>query len=198
MSKIIGLTGGIGSGKTTVAKEFASYGVPVYITDLEAKKLMDSQFVLEQIKNEFGNEVFENEILVRSKLSEIVFNNSEKLAKLNKIVHPAVKLHFKQWLLDHQEFPFVIYESAILFESGSYKECDFLITVVAPLEMRIERVIARDNTTREKVLERIKNQWNDEDKSSKSNFIINNINRSSVKLGIVKILKILGIQQTKS
>ncbi|WP_348797211.1 dephospho-CoA kinase [Flavobacterium adhaerens] len=198
MSKIIGLTGGIGSGKTTVAKEFASYGVPVYITDLEAKKLMDSQFVLEQIKNEFGNEVFENEILVRSKLSEIVFNNSEKLAKLNKIVHPAVKLHFKQWLLDHQEFPFVIYESAILFESGSYKECDFLITVVAPLEMRIERVIARDNTTREKVLARIKNQWNDEDKSSKSNFIINNINRNSVKLGIVKILKILGIQQTKS
>jgi len=198
MTKIIGLTGGIGSGKTTVAKEFASQGIPVYITDQEAKNLMQSDSVLNQIKAEFGDTIFDNGVLIREKLSEIVFNNAERLAKLNSIVHPAVKKHFKQWLLEHQDSPFVIYESAILFESGSYKECDFVINVVTPLEIRIERVMARDKTTREKVLERVKNQLKDEEKSSKSDFIIENISREAIKLGIVKILKFLRIQQTNS
>ena len=121
-------------------------------------------------------------ILIREKLSEIVFNDSNSLTKLNSIVHPAVKQHFKQWLLEHQNEPFIIYESAILFESGSYKECDFIINVVAPLEIRIKRVIARDKTTREKVLERIKNQWNDEEKSSKSDFIIENTSYGGFKV----------------
>src|SRR6478609_8181903 len=170
MVKIIGLTGGIGSGKTTVANEFASQGIPVYITDQEARKLMQSEIVLKQIREEFGESVFEQNLLIREKLSEIVFNNPSRLITLNSIVHPAVKEHFKQWVLEHKNEPCVIYESAILFESGSYKECDFIINVVAPLEIRIERVIARDNTTREKVLERMKNQWNDEEKSSKSDF----------------------------
>ncbi|MDR6845849.1 dephospho-CoA kinase [Flavobacterium granuli] len=198
MTKIIGLTGGIGSGKTTVANEFSSLGIPVYITDLEAKKMMQSDFVLNRIKEEFGNIVFDKDVLLREKLSEIVFNDSEKLAKLNGIVHPAVKQHFKKWLLDHQNNPFVIYESAILFESGSYKECDYVVNVVAPLELRIQRVIERDKTTREKVLERIKNQWNDEEKSSKSDFIVENTSMEAIKLEIVKILNFLRIKQTKS
>ena len=198
MTKIIGITGGIGSGKTTVANEFASYGIPIYITDQEAKKLMQSDLVLNQIRNEFGDAVFENDILMRQRLSEIVFNDSEKLAKLNNIIHPVVKQHFRQWLNDHQKDSFIIYESAILFESGSYKDCDFIINVVAPLEIRIERVILRDHTTREKVLDRMKNQWNDEEKSSKSDFIFENTSLEAVKLGIVKILKILGIKQMKS
>jgi len=124
MTKVIGLTGGIGSGKTTVANEFSSLGVPVYITDLEAKKLMQSDSVLNQIKEEFGDTVFDNGVLLRDKLSEIVFNDDKRLAKLNSIVHPAVKQHFNEWLLEHKNSPLVIYESAILFESGSYKECD--------------------------------------------------------------------------
>lgn len=198
MTKIIGLTGGIGSGKTTVAQLFLSFGIPVYITDLEARNLMQSDNVLDQIKNVFGTVVFEKGVLIREKLSEIVFNDASKLAQLNGIVHPAVKMHFKQWLLEHQKNPFIIYESAILFESGSYKECDFVINVIAPLEIRIQRVIERDKTTREKVLERIKNQWNDEQKSSKSDFIIENVNIEDVKLEIVKILNFLGINQTKS
>jgi dephospho-CoA kinase len=198
MTKIIGLTGGIGSGKTTVAQLFLSFDIPVYITDLEARNLMKSDSVLDQIKNVFGTAVFEKGVLIREKLSEIVFNDASKLAQLNGIVHPAVKSHFKQWLLEHQKDPFIIYESAILFESGSYKECDFVINVVAPLETRIQRVIERDKTTREKVLERIKNQWNDEQKSSKSDFIIENVNIEDVKLEIVKILNFLGINQTKS
>ena len=198
MTKIIGLTGGIGSGKTTVANEFSSLGVPVYITDLEAKNLMQSDAVLNQIKVEFGSTVFNKGTLLREKLSEIVFNNDEKLAKINSIVHPAVKEHFKGWLLEHQNNPVVIYESAILFESGSYKECDFIINVEAPLEVRIQRVVERDNTTREKVLERIKNQWNDEEKSSKSDFVIKNSSIEAIKLEIVKILNFLGIKQIKS
>ncbi|PKB18175.1 dephospho-CoA kinase [Flavobacterium sp. 5] len=198
MVKIIGLTGGIGSGKTTVANEFASKGIPVYITDLEAKNLMQSDTVLNQIRKEFGDTVFENGILIRDRLSEIVFNNSNSLAKLNNIVHPAVKKHFKQWLLEHKNEPFIIYESAILFESGSYKECNFIINVVAPLEIRIKRVIKRDKTTREKVLERIKNQWNDEEKSAKSDFIIENISKEAIMLGIVKILNFLRIKQMNS
>lgn len=198
MTKIIGLTGGIGSGKTTVANEFSSLGIPVYITDLEAKKLMQSDLVLDQIKAEFGDTVFENGILVREKLSEIVFNDNKRLAKLNSIVHPAVKRHFREWLLEHKKDPFVIYESAILFESGSYKECDFIINVEAPLEVRIQRVIERDKTTREKVLERIKNQWNDEEKSSKSDFIVKNTSMEAIKNEIVKILNFLRIKQINS
>lgn len=198
MTKIIGLTGGIGSGKTTVANEFSSLGIPVYITDLEAKKLMQSDSVLNQIREEFGDTVFDNGVLLRDKLSEIVFNNDKRLAKLNSIVHPAVKQHFREWLLEHQNNPFVIYESAILFESGSYKECDYVVNVVAPLEIRIQRVINRDKTTREKVLERIKNQWNDEEKSSKSDFIVKNTSMEAIKLEIVKILNFLRIKQMNS
>jgi dephospho-CoA kinase len=198
MTKIIGLTGGIGSGKTTVANEFATHGIPVYITDQEAKKLMESDTVLNQIRAEFGEAVFDKGELIRERLSEIVFNDSNSLTKLNSIVHPAVKQHFRDWLLEHQKDPYIIYESAILFESGSYKECDFIINVVAPLEIRIKRVIDRDKTTREKVLERIKNQWNDEEKSSKSDFIIENTTKEALKLGIVKILNFLRIKQMNS
>jgi dephospho-CoA kinase len=198
MTKIIGITGGIGSGKTTVANEFLSLGIPVYITDLEAKKLMQSDYVLSQIKEEFGSEVFDKGVLLREKLSEIVFNDDKRLAKLNSIVHPAVKQHFRKWLLEHQDNPLVIYESAILFESGSYKECDYVVNVVAPLETRIQRVIERDKTTREKVLERIKNQWNDEEKSSKSDFIVENTSMEAIKLEIVKILNFLRIKQMNS
>ncbi|WP_281228849.1 dephospho-CoA kinase [Flavobacterium aquiphilum] len=198
MTKIIGLTGGIGSGKTTVANEFSSLGIPVYIADLEARKLMQTDSVLNLIKAEFGSTVFDKGVLLREKLSEIVFNDSRKLEKLNGIVHPAVKKHFDEWLLDHKNNPFVIYETAILFESGSYKKCDFVINVEAPLEVRIQRVIERDNTTREKVLERIKNQWNDEEKSSKSDFIIKNTSIEAIKVEIVKILNFLRIKQINS
>ncbi|REG99685.1 dephospho-CoA kinase [Flavobacterium aquicola] len=198
MTKIIGLTGGIGSGKTTVANEFASHGIPIYITDLEAKKLMQSDVVLKKIREAFDDSVFENDVLNREKLSEIVFNNPESLKILNSIVHPAVKEHFQNWLAKHSKEQFIIYESAILFESGSYKDCDFIINVIAPLEIRIQRVILRDKTTREKVLDRMKNQWNDEEKSSKSDFIIDNTSMKALKLGIVKILNFLRIKQMNS
>lgn len=194
MTKIIGLTGGIGSGKTTIANHFKAAGIPVYIADDEARKIMQSSAIIEEIKKTFGNTIFDAAILNREKLSEIVFNNPEKLKLLNAIIHPAVKKHFGNWILNHKNSPFIIYEAAILFESGSYKNCDLIITVTAPMESRIERVIQRDKTTSEKVLKRMNMQWNDEQRISKSDFVIENVNPEIAKSEVDKILKILKIQ----
>ena len=194
MMKIIGLTGGIGSGKTTVANHFIGAGIPVYIADDEARKIMQSPEILREIKKIFGSVIFKNEVLNRQKLAEIVFSNSDKLKQLNAIIHPAVKKHFGNWILNYKNSPFVIYETAILFEGGSYKDCDKIITVTAPLETRIERVIQRDKTSRENVLKRIKMQWTDDQRLGKSDFVIENINPEITKSEVGKILKILKIQ----
>jgi dephospho-CoA kinase len=198
MTKVIGLTGGIGSGKTTIAKYFNEIGIPIYIADDEAKKVMQDKRVLDDIKTTFGESVFENNILSRTKLAEIVFKDKDKLAALNGIVHPAVKKDFEFWLTEKKEYDYVIYEAAILFESGRYKDCDVIITVTAPEEVRIERVLKRDNTTREQVLSRMAMQWNDEKRISLSNFVINNDNLKIAKQEVVKILKILNIKQNQS
>ncbi len=198
MTKVIGLTGGIGSGKTTIANYFKEKGVPVYIADDAARAVMQSQAVIEKVKEVFGESLFENNVLNRAKLAEIVFNDADKLAKLNAIVHPAVKEDFQSWILQHKNEEYVIYEAAILFESGRYKDCDYIILVTAPEEVRIERVLKRDNTTREQVLSRMQMQWKDEDRILKSNFIINNVNLKIAKEEVVKILKILNIKQNQS
>lgn len=198
MTKIIGLTGGIGSGKTTIANYFEEMGVPVYIADNEAKKLMQSKTIIEEIKSVFGEPVFENEVLNRAKLAEIVFSSSDKLNQLNSIIHPAVKKDFEGWLQKNKNYDYVIYEAAILFESGRYKDCDIVVTVTAPEEVRIERVIKRDKTNKEHVLNRMKMQWKDKDRIVKSNFVIHNDNLKNAKVEVVKILKILNIKQNQS
>lgn len=195
MTKIIGLTGGIGSGKTTIAKYFKSFGIPVYIADDEARKIMQSPEIINAIKNTFGEDIFENGILNREKLAEIVFNDAEKLEKLNNIVHPAVKKHFKLWLLENKTVPYIIYEAAILFESGRYKDCDIIVTVTAPIETRLQRVLERDKTTRELVLKKMEAQWTDEKRIAKSDFVIENISLDSAKREVDQILKILKIKQ---
>ncbi len=174
MTRVIGLTGGIGSGKTTVANQFKALGVPVYIADDEAKQIMESPEIISSIVEHFGTAILSDQKPDRKKLAQLVFNNSEMLEKLNDIIHPAVRQHFSEWLL-RQDYPIVIREAAILFESGSYKDCDAIITVTAPLEIRIERVISRDGSTREQVLKRIQNQWSDEMRIAKSDFVIENI-----------------------
>src|SRR6478672_3150853 len=154
-TKIIGLTGGIGSGKTTVAKYMQSLGIPVYISDLEAKKVMEFPHIIAKIQATFNDSIVTNHKLDREKLAAIVFNHPEKLKELNAIVHPAVKNHFESWVREHQTSPIIVKEAAILFESGSYKDCDAIISVVAPLETRIERVMMRDGIDREAVLKRM-------------------------------------------
>lgn len=194
MTKIIGLTGGIGSGKTTVAKYFSDKGIPVYIADDEGRKISETPKILHLIKTIFGNEVFENEKLNRVKVAQIVFDNPEKLKQLNAIIHPAVKKHFENWVLQNSTSDFVIYETALLFESGSYNNCDFIITVTAPLEDRIQRVMKRDTVSRDAVMKRIHNQWTDEKRIEKSTFIIENSNREETKIQVDKILKKIAIQ----
>lgn len=198
MTKVIGLTGGIGSGKTTIANYFNEMGVPVYIADDGAKRVMQSDDIVKEVRSVFGQNIFDGEVLNRAKLAQIVFNDKEQLARLNAIVHPGVKRDFESWMQNYKNHEYVIYEAAILFESGRYKECDVIVTVTAPEEIRIERVIQRDKTTREQVLSRMKMQWNDEKRISKSNFVINNDNLKNAKEEVVKILKILKIKQNQS
>ncbi len=190
-AKIIGLTGGIGSGKSTIAKMIEDKGFPVYVADVEAKKVMELSTVTAKIQEVFGNEIIDDGKIVREKLAAIVFNEPDKLKKLNAIVHPEVKNHFTNWVANNQKHPLIFKEAAILFESGSYKDCDAVISVIAPLETRIERVIKRDTTTREKVLERIKNQISDEERIAKSNYTITNINLEDAKNQLVEILNLL-------
>lgn len=189
MTKIIGLTGGIGSGKTTIANYFKSLGIPVYIADDEAKRLLDDSKIQQKIIEVFGENIIENNKVVREKLAAVVFQNPEKLNALNAIIHPAVKEHFVNWLSQHQENPIIIKEAAILFESGTYKDCDKIITVVTPLETRIKRVISRDETTKEAVLNRVKNQWTDKMRIAKSDFVIKNYDLSDAKSQADEILQ---------
>ena len=186
---IVGLTGGIGSGKTTVANLFNDLGVPIYVTDVAAKRIMISDVaVIESIKMLLGSEAYlkANE-LNTNYISSKVFKNKSLLKELNSIVHPAVAKDFLIWY-DNQNSDFVIKESAILFESGSYKSCKYVITVTAPLEDRINRVIRRDGVTKKQVLHRVMNQLNDEDKIDRSNFIINNKSLDATKLQVEKII----------
>ena len=191
MTKIIGLTGGIGSGKTMVANYIKSLGIPVYIADDEARELMTSNKIIEAITTAFGKEIVNKGILNREKLAQLVFNNPEKLPKLNSIVHPEVKKHFDTWVEKNKKFPFVVKEAAILFESGSNKYCDAVITVTSPLETRLQRVMKRDKTDRESVLKRIQNQWTDEQRIEKSNYVIHNLSVEATKKQVDEILKLL-------
>lgn len=191
-TKVVGLTGGIGSGKTAVAHYMQSKGIPVYISDLEAKKVMEFPEIIAQISNAFGTDMIDaNKALDREKLASIVFNEPEKLKQLNSIVHPAVKKHFDNWIMQHQKFPVIVKEAAILFEIGSYKDCDMIITVSAPLETRIERVLKRDKTTREKILQRINNQLSDEERIARSQFVVKNENFDETKKQVDEILNLL-------
>jgi dephospho-CoA kinase len=188
MTKIIGLTGGIGSGKTTISKFFEAEGIPVFISDLEAKKIIELPETIAEISKIFPGAIVKNS-LNKKILSELVFKNPTELEKLNRIIHPLVKAQFDKWLKQNVNQKFVVKEAAILFESNGYKNCNKIITVVTPLETRIERVMLRDNSSRNQVLDRIKNQSSDEEKISKSDFVIHNENKNTAKKEFDEILK---------
>lgn len=199
MTKIIGLTGGIGSGKTTVSKYIASKGIPVYIADDEAKKIMNKPSVIAEIKAIFTTDICTKDGRInRKKIASIVFNNKDKLNELNAIVHPKVRQHFKDWLTQHATEDFVVKEVAILFETKMDKECYKTILVTAPLEERIKRTMKRDNTTRENVLARMKNQLSEEEKIKRSDFIIVNNNLTETYKKTDSILKKFKIINKKS
>ena len=184
---IVGLTGGIGSGKTTVLKMFKTLEIDCYIADIEAKKLMNSsKKIRKALIEEFGEDAYVDIGLNRKYIAKIVFENPKKLKKLNNIVHPRVNKHFKKFAKKATS-TYVIYENAILFESKGDKKCDFIITVTAPIEDRIERILARDTTTKVDIINRIKNQLSDEEKILKSDFVISNVDLKETQKTVKKV-----------
>ncbi|WP_396209717.1 dephospho-CoA kinase [Flavobacterium sp.] len=192
MTKIIGLTGGIGSGKSTVAHYIASKGIPVYVADEAAKSLMEQPEVVAQIKAIFSQNVIAADgKLDRETIAKLVFSDPDLLHKLNAIVHPLVKAHFLGWMQQYKSEPFVVKEVAILFETGGNAACDKVILVTAPEAIRIQRAMLRDNVSEEAVLNRMKNQLSDAEKSKKSDFVISNIDLKETFVQTDEILKIL-------
>ncbi|MCB7479675.1 dephospho-CoA kinase [Christiangramia sediminis] len=185
--KVVGLTGGIGSGKTTVAGFFKELNIPIYIADEAGKRLMNtSSEIRQEIIALFGEEAYQDTLPDRKFIASKVFNDKDLLSKLNKIIHPAVEKDFKTWLKD-QSSEYVIYEAAILFETGGYKKCDFSILVTAPQKLRIDRLQKRDNSSVEEIKERMNNQWNDVKKSQMADFLINNKELAQTKLQVEHI-----------
>jgi len=188
----VGITGGIGSGKSIVAKILTVIGFPVFDSDTEAKLLMvNNRNVIQQVKEVFGEEAYIDKQLNRKYLADKIFNNEELKEQLNAIVHPAVRQEFEDWS-NRQDSSLVFNEAAILFEIGRYKDFDYTILVTAPEELRIQRVIDRDKTTRKEVLKRMENQWKDEEKKALASFVINNDNEELVTLQVESILRSLG------
>lgn len=170
----MGLTGGIGSGKTTVAKMFQELGVPLYIADDRAKVLMnESLLIKDKLVGLFGGEAYINGSLNRPFLAKSIFDDANLLKEMNAIVHPEVGKDFSNWKTQ-QDALYVLKEAAIIFENDLQSQYDIIITVIADLDQRIARVMARDNSNREKILAIVKNQWSDEQKIALSDFVITN------------------------
>ena len=187
--KKIGITGGIGSGKTYVASVFQSLGIPIFNADIQAKKIMtSSRKLIKLLKEEFGNDIYKDSDLNKEKLASIVFSNSDKLQKLNSLVHPIVKEEFNNWC-KKQTSPYVIKEAAILFESNSHIGLDAVICVSAPLDLRIERLLNRDDYSEKEIKKRIENQISQEEKEKLSDYIIVNDEKELLLPKIIKIHK---------
>lgn len=170
----VGITGGIGSGKSTVCQVFETLGIPVFYADTAARYLMEHDAVLiDNIKQLFGKDIYSNGVLRRDKIAAIVFKDPSVLGKLNSIVHPATIKYGNEWM-QSQTTPYAIKEAAIFFESGSNKGMDIMIGVYAPEQLRILRVMSRDQVTQEKIIERMSRQMNEEEKMRLCDHVITN------------------------
>lgn len=195
----LGITGGIGSGKTSVCRVFEVLGITVFSADREAQDIMENDDdIIAGIKSISGKDLYKNGSLDRTELASIIFNNTTILKKVNSLVHPVVFDHFAKWTLI-QSAPYVIMEAAILFESGASAVVDKIATVVAPVEQRVKRVILRNRLSQEQVMERMRNQMDDEERIRKSDFVINNSENDMIIPSILKIHnEILTFINTKS
>lgn len=177
----LGITGGIGSGKSIISQLFSIIGIPVYIADVESKKLTATSPVIRiKLIEAFGSELYKDEVLDKTLLASYIFTDNKKLQIANNIIHPEVEKHFLNWLEIHHSYPIVAHEAAILFESGLNSIMDKVVMVYAPLETRIERVMKRDKASRDKVVERINSQMPDEEKANLSDYVIQNDGKHSV------------------
>ncbi len=172
--KIVGLTGGIGSGKTTVAGFFKDLGIPVYIADDAGKRLLaENSDIREKVSKLLGVAAYNEQVPDRKYIANRVFKDKDLLEKLNAIIHPAVASDFQDWV-SKQTSEYIIYEAAILFEAGGYKKCDLSILVTAPHELKIGRLQKRDDSTVEEIEARMGHQWPDEKKAKLADFLIEN------------------------
>ena len=184
---LVGLTGGIGSGKSTVINYFKELGITCYQADDEAKELMNSdKGLIKKIKNSFGDSIYINSKLDRKKLSAIVFTDKQKLELLNSIVHPYVNRHFENYCKGLEDI-YIIKEVAIIFEIGTQNKFDKIILVRAPKEDRVKRIVNRDKCNRQDAINRINNQIADDDKIDQCDFIIDNINLEEISNKVLKI-----------
>jgi dephospho-CoA kinase len=191
MALIIGITGGIGSGKSTVGTVFKFLKVPVFEADKVAKQLLDTHPKIKKgLIHQFGANIYtENGTVDRKKLAEIIFNDEVQLRKMNSLVHPVVREEFEKWVKKNIEEPYVIHEAAILFESGFYKMMDYTILVSAPKEKRIKWVMERDGVSKMQVEERMKNQLPEEEKQKLADIVLLNDNQNLLIPKIVEIDK---------
>lgn len=188
---IIGLTGGIGAGKSYIANEFSKKGIPIYNSDEQAKLLMNShEIIRKKLIEKFGHDVYLKNSLNKAFLADKIFKNKALIEWVNNLVHPIVANHFEDWC-HKQRNNIVIKEAAILIESGAYKQCDKLIVVTAPEETRLKRVCERDNMTPEQVKQRINNQILDSERLKYADFVINNDGTVVVEKEVNKILNAL-------
>jgi dephospho-CoA kinase len=194
--KIVGLTGGIGSGKSTVAHEFEDLGIPVFIADDVSKKLLATDpTVIQAVVNLLGENSYDRDdkgLVVPNKkyIATKVFSDKELLTSLNKIMHPAVRAYFKEWI-QKQNSPYIIYEAAILFESNSHLQCDKVVLVTAGIEKRIRRVMNRDATSRAEVVARLRHQWSEGQRLELSDFVIVNEDLQQLSMFVCSIHEVL-------
>ena len=186
----LGLTGGIGSGKTTVAKVFETLGVPVFFADDEAKKFLFSNEVKSQLVELFGSSII-NEAgeINKAELASIVFNDKESLKMLNSLIHPLLMQSFNSWVSEksQEKRQYIVMEAAILFEAGFDSEVDKVLCVSAPIEDRVNRVVGRDGASKQQVYSRLNNQMSDKERELKSDFVIQNSNKDMIVEAVVKI-----------
>ncbi len=183
----VGLTGNIGSGKSTVSKIFEALRVPVYHADTEAKKFLDTPEVISQLRALFGESITVDNRINRKTLAAIVFNDEKKLQQLNEIIHPFVEEDYKYWCSKQRDVVYTLQEAAILVESGFYRFMDKIVVVTAPVETRINRIIERDQATRDEVLSRMERQLPETELKGYADFIVSN---SGEKLVIPQVLEI--------
>jgi len=189
----LGLTGGIGSGKSTVAKVFQELGVPVYFADIEAKKFLDEKTVIQKLVQYFGDGILEKARINKAALAAIVFTDEVALAKLNALIHPLLEADFRAWLNQNSEVKYIVKEAAILFEAGFDKSVDKVLTISAPIEQRITRVMNRDGVSRKQVMDRVTKQWSDEQREAKSDYVIVNADSNMILEKILEIHKELSL-----
>jgi dephospho-CoA kinase len=183
----LGITGGIGSGKTSVCRVFEVLGIPVFSADREARGILENDNdIISGINSITGKNLYKNGSLDRTELASIIFNDATILKKVNSLVHPAVFDHFTKWTLI-QSTPYVIMEAAILFESGASAIVDKIVTVIAPVEQRMKRVVLRNKLSQEQVMERMRNQMDDDERIRQSDFIISNSENDMIIPSILKI-----------